>query len=214
MECAEAFFSSVERRLCTIAQQPAYRFRDTSRAAAQRYRDEQIEFAGFSEEQIQAVEAMSGGQLPHHYRCFLARMGHRQGALFRGSNLPAANEFDELRRDCVELARETLPDFQLPAAAVVVLFHQGYVFNFLLADGGLDGPVFTYLEGRADVETGAPSFRAFVEAELAGHEALHREQLDSGGHFLTVFDNGGTRTYSPARNSGIRPLDFADEFSD
>lgn len=214
MQSPDQFMSMIEQRLRIVAQQPHYRFRKTSRAVAANYRNRCVEFTGFTEAEIQAIENACGGALPQFYRCFLARMGHAQGELFVGSRLPAANGFGEIREDVLELLRENPTPPALPDDAAIILFHQGYTFDFVRATGGLDSPVFGYVEQETEFRTLAPSFQSYLEAELSAMETNRRELIEGGGYFLTVFEGGGARQERPARISGVRPLDFEDEYTD
>lgn len=210
----EGFMADVARRLRAIAARPNYRFKRTSRAVAARYVEQRTRFVGFSEPEIRAIEARLGGSLPRFYRAFLAAMGRCSGELFCGSDLPGPTEFPAFQLDAEKLLAEEETGLSLPSRSIVILNHQGSSFAFLRAAPAADGPVLTYCEGESSFREASTSFEAFVEEELSALERAHEGSLSSGGYFLTVYPDGSGRREYPARNSGIRPLNFEDDFTD
>lgn len=94
----------------------------------------------------------------------------------------------------------------LPPDAVVFLFHQGYTFAYLIANGMFDSPVCRYTEGDPRASVIAPGFAAFLDAELQLAERVYAQEREQGGYYLTVDGGYVTRTY-PSLSSGDRPLE-------
>ena len=91
----------------------------------------------------------------------------------------------------------------------MILWHQGYAFHFVTADGGFDGPVFHYVEGDSQIKKSSESFAKMLSDELSMMEEQNDQLHQTGGYFLTV-QNGVARRNFPAHASGIRPLDMPD----
>ncbi len=214
MTRSDDLMAGVARRLRAMASRPVYRFKRTSRAAAARHVERSTHLLGFSEPEIQTVESFAGTRLPETYRTFLAFMGRSCGDLFCGSDLPRPNDFPAHLLKAQGLLLEEQSGLSLPPRSVVILIHQGYSFAFLEAAPVTDCPVLRYVEGDASFDEAAASFQALLEMELTALERAHERSLASGGYFLTVYPDGSGRQEHPSRNSGVRPLDFEDDFLD
>jgi hypothetical protein len=104
---------------------------------------------GCTPQEIAQVEADQGVAIPAVYRAFLQSMGRDAGGLFGGTDVV----FPEIlgsRRGAVEVLLENQVPDVLPATAVVISLHQGYVLEFLDPAEGSDPPV------RGWAETGEP----------------------------------------------------------
>lgn len=86
------------------------------------------------------------------------------------------------------------------------MFHQGYVFGYLLGIGGFDGPVLEWMEKTSAPVQDAGTFAALIEAQLHLMESNHRASHDRGGYYLTLYPDGGEKMDFPALSSGDRPL--------
>lgn len=100
---------------------------------------------GCSPDEIAALEARYGVELPFAYRRYLEIMGHDSGRLFTHDHvavtydrvLGLTDEFDEHFGDTPEN-----PDRRLPSQALVVLGRLGEQFLFLVCDRADDSEVF------------------------------------------------------------------------
>jgi hypothetical protein len=92
---------------------------------------------------------------------------------------------------------------------VVVLWHQGYTFTSLLAEGGFDAPPLQWMEDDPEPRQIAPGFAEMVDAELRLMERGRAELRAQGGYYLTLHPDGGSTETHPALTSGERPLDEA-----
>jgi len=206
MKAPAAIVSGWQRRLLALAKQPAYVFLNTPQDLIEQHYRQLTNFAGCPESAIVAAEARMQVQFPQVFRQYLLDMARARGELFSGSNLADLSEFETFRSDALELLTETDPALALPPEAVVFLFHQGYAFAYVLADGGFDGPVMHWTETELAPLQVAPTFADFVDAELRGMEENNLVSHNNGGYYLTLHPGGGcTQTY-PALTSGDRPL--------
>jgi SMI1 / KNR4 family (SUKH-1) len=194
-----------KRRLVAMVETPAYVFRDTPWPWADAYERRLKTFTGFPEAEVAAAEARLGVRFPTVFREYLVQMGQSPGDLFRGTDLARVEEFEGFRASAEALLRETDPSFFLPPEAVVFMSHQGYIFVYVLAIGGFDGPPMQWTEGEREPSPVAPTFAEMVDAELRLKEENHRHARERGGYWLTIFPDGGTAESHPARDE--RPLD-------
>jgi hypothetical protein len=194
-----------KRRLVAMAETPAYVFRDTPWRWADEYERRLKTFTGFPEAEVAAAEARLGVRFPTVFREYLLRMGRSPGDLFRGTDLAGLEEFEGFRAGAEALLRETDPSLSLPPEAIVFMCHQGYVFVYVLAVGGFDGPPMQWTEGEREPSPVAATFAEMVDAELRLKEENHRKAREQGGYWLTLYPGGGTAESYPAR--GERPLD-------
>jgi hypothetical protein len=203
---ARRIFDDVRNRLTAMADDPPFRFVDTPGRDAEGYLQRMRTFLGYPEEEIARAEQRLGVIFPSVFRQFLLLMGRQRGELLVGSDVAGLEDFEEFRAEAIQLMAESGADVSLPANAVVFLFHQGYSFAFLIADGMFDSAVHQYAEGDHQASVVAPGFAPFLDAELNLAEQVHRQAHEQGGYYLTVAGKSVTRTY-PALNSGDRPLE-------
>jgi hypothetical protein len=107
---------------------------------------------GCSQGQIDAVQRDQGLPLSRSYEAFLRFLGRDAGGLFVGTDVtyPEVLGLREAAIDILDRYREWKPDcdvFRLPADAVVIEMHQGYVFLFVRSSLGDDPPVELWMEG-------------------------------------------------------------------
>jgi hypothetical protein len=198
----DAVIEDVKRRLLALADNPPFRFKQTSRTAAQWYMRRMTTFEGCPEAEIAAVEASLGVQFTEVFRAYLRHMGKARGHLFCGSDIAQPSRFEEFRQFGQELMHETSQSLELPVDAVVFLTHQGYQFTFVQPRGGFDCSVLIYTE--IAPKQIAESFASFLDAELRLMEENHRKSHETGGHYITVRGDGGTSFLFPALASGDR----------
>jgi SMI1 / KNR4 family (SUKH-1) len=199
----EARFAAIEQRLRAMAADPPFVFSDTSDEDAQRYRAKSTTFTGYSPEEGDRIESALGLRLPAALRQYLLTFGKASGDLFEGEDLPGIDEWLEFRMNAEELMRETDPSLALPDGAIVFLFHQGYVFQFVRAGDGDDPKVWTYVEGETSFSESEGTFLDMLDGEVDLLEKNWDGQHDLGGYYVTVGKGGVTLTYPAA---GERPL--------
>jgi hypothetical protein len=95
--------------------------------------------------EIEELEEWVGHCLPAAYREFLLWMGHSGGAFLQGSNC-FYNDLESLQSDAKGLLEADRFSGELPGAAFVFFYAQGYQFNFFHLCEGDDPPVFLYYE--------------------------------------------------------------------
>ena len=215
----DSFFPSVKRRMIAMAENPPYRFRDTWRDVAAQYQKRRSTFAGTSPKGIEAAEAELGLCLSRRLFTYFEEMGEVAGDLFIGSDLAHVSALGEYHLEAEEIVAN-LDAAPLPAEALVFLIHQGYQVAYQLGtpiDAGRvrteDCPVYTFNEGDSAPRLAAPSFKAFVEAEVAMHEEVYRNYFKLGGYYLKVHA-GQFQENHPTLNERPRPLDTGDQFLD
>ena len=196
-----------KRRLIALADNPPYVFRDTPDHLIEQHYRRLTTFVGYSDAEISEAEARLRVQFPVVFRTYLREMGKSPGDLFCGSELAGLADFEQFRRDAMELLAETDPALTLPAEAVVFLFHQGYTFMYVLAEGGFDSPPMHWTETEREPREVAPTFAEMLDAELQLMESNNRASHEQGGYYLTLYPEGGSRQSYPALASGERPLD-------
>lgn len=206
---ASALVAGWKRRLAAMAEDPPYVFRDTPPELIEAHRRRLTTFAGFSEAEVAEAEARLGVRFPAVYRAFLREMAKSPGELYRGSELAGVHDFETFREDALVMLSDLDPPPTLSREAVVFLWHQGYTFVFLLADGGFDAPPLQWMEGRPEPHPVAPSFAAMVDAELRMMERGRAELRAQGGYWLTLRPDGGSTESYPALTSDERPLEQA-----
>ncbi len=211
----DAFLGEVHSRLLRVLEVPPFRFRETRRSDAAMYLRRCREFVGFSEAQIAAVERSLGVELPRMYRAFLTHMGVRCGGdLFCNLQRPVPGEERAYIARAKKILRGSGSELNLPASSVVVYLRDECVFGFIVANGGEDSSVLAFDEDRAEFYEEAPSFYELLSHSVSSIEEAHRRALEAGGWFLTISKHWGIRQEHPARASGIRPVDCADELID
>lgn len=198
---ADLIVARWQERLVAMADNRPYVYRDTPQYLIEEHRRRLTVFAGYAEDEVVAAEQRLGARFPAVFRAYLSQMGRSSGDLFCGSDLAGIDGFERFRADALALMAETDPALSLPQDAVVYLFHQGYSFDYLRADGGFDGPVLQYIEGWDGPSEGAPAFAALVDSQLHAMESLERSQREQGGYSVTVYPGGWT-----THSFGERPL--------
>lgn len=194
-----------KRRLIAMAENPPYVFRDTPQHLIDAHRRQLTSFVGFSESAIGDTEARLGVRFPLVFRTYLGAMAESPGDLFRGSDLPAIEQFDEFKADALDLMAETDRALTLPPEAIVYLFHQGYTFSYVLATGGFDGPAMQWTEAEPEPRQVAETFAEMVGAELCAMERNHATAHEEGGYYMTLYPDGGTSMEFP--EAWDRPLE-------
>ncbi|TWU14653.1 hypothetical protein CA54_35220 [Symmachiella macrocystis] len=210
---ADAFIHTIRRRLIAIADEPPYRYINTTPEDRAEYEAKKRSFTGYALEEILAVESRLDIRFPAVYRAFLHIMGISNGDLFCGSNVASLENYDQLQEFAQDLIHECHVNWQLDKKAFVFLGHQGYTFNYFIADGRFDSPVHQYVENDQSGTQCSPGFAEFIDAEVSLAEQNNQNIRDAGGYFLTIAD-GCVSQEHPTRNSGIRPLDLPDQTSE
>ena len=206
---AEALIHTARERLIAVADNPPYRYVNTSPEDRAKYEAKKRSFTGYSDEDILAVESRLNILFPEVFRAYLRGMGISHGDLFCGSHVASLESCDQLREFAHELIDNCQVDWQLDDKAFVFLEHQGYTFNYFIADGGFDSAVYQYVEGDSSGHRCAPGFAEFIDGEISLAEKNNRDLRERGGYFLTIADGYVSEEF-PSRNSGIRPLDLPD----
>lgn len=200
-----------QRRLQAMADKPPYVFRETAPQLIEKHHRKLTTFVGYSDILVTEVERRLDVRFSSLFRAYLRQMAKSPGDLFCGSDLAGPIDLEQFRTDASDLIAESGAELMLPADAIVFLFHQGYAFCYVLASGGIDGPVWQWTEGEAAPNQIALSFAEFVNAEIEGMEINHRESHRMGGFYLTLHPGGGQTESHPALNSGERPFDIGKE---
>jgi hypothetical protein len=206
---AATIIAGWKQRLIALADSPEYVFRDTPQHLIEEDYRRLTAFVGFPEAEVAAAEARLGVRFPTVFRQYLLEMAKSPGDLFRGSDLAGLNEFEQFRTDALALLADTDPALTLPPEGVVFLFHQGYIFVYLLAVGGFDAPPMQWRETEREPRQVALTFAEMVDAELQLMESNSRAFRERGGYYKTLHPEGGDSMEFPALNSGERPLDEA-----
>ncbi|MDJ0717099.1 MAG: SMI1/KNR4 family protein [Prochloraceae cyanobacterium] len=124
---------------------------------------------GCSTEEIEIIESKFKLKLPTAYKDFLKICGYRAGKFYAGTDM-FYPDILELRTYAENLLKENEVDFQLPEEAFVFSMHQGYQFDYFLADNQNDDPpVYYYLEGENLPEKISESFSSFLLQSLEDH---------------------------------------------
>lgn len=207
---AESVIEAIRNRLIAVADNPPYRYVNTSAKDRAAHEARKRSFTGYTQEQISAVEAQLNVRFPQVYRAYLRIMGKTHGDLFCGSNIASLSDYASHREFAQELITDEELDWALDDKAVVFLEHQGYTFCYFIADGAFDSPIFQYVEGGEEAKQCSSGFAEMVSAEVSLAEQNNHNFLETGGYFLTV-QNGYISQDHPALASGVRPLDLPDE---
>lgn len=205
---AEPIVAGWKRRLVALADAPDYVILDAPAGSVEEYYRSLTTFRGYPETDLAAAECRLGVTFPELFRVFLREMGQSRGKLFGGSDIAEINEFEEFRVAAVELLAETDPSLTLPPEAVVFLFHQGYIFGYLLARGGFDSPTFEWTGTHREPNQVAAGFAELVDNELGQMELAHAQMLQRGGYYMTLHPDGATLTF-PRRDRKRPPLSRA-----
>jgi hypothetical protein len=132
-------------------------------------------FKGCTEEEINSVEGRFSLRLPQCYRDFLAVMGRAAGEFLVGTDYSFPKMLD-FRKDAEELLRTSGSDFELPSAAFVFMFHQGYTFLFFdCHDDPDDPPVFMFTEAEKEPCKVSDSFSTWLLTAVEDDIAACRE---------------------------------------
>lgn len=132
---------------------------------------------GCSSAEVEEVAAEYDVDLPIAYRRFLEVMGRDAAGLFGGSDIGYPHAIG-MAHSARELLRDNASAFQLPADAVVFMFHQGYMFWFLRSD---DSTVCEWAESRDGDRAPtvvASSLVEFLEAEAVEIDATPSRRSD------------------------------------
>lgn len=210
----QRIIDDARQRLTAMADDPPYRFLDTGRRDAQAYQQHKKTFLGYSDDDISAAETRLGLTFPSVFRAYLGTLGKHCGDLFCGGDLADLKTFEQFRSDAEKLLRESNVQHELPGNALVFLFHQGYTFAFIVADGGFDSPVFQYIEGDHNWSQSTSGFAEFIDAEIQLAEQNHQNFHKQGGYFVSIDRDGYASEIYPALADGNPPLDGPDKFTD
>ncbi|NLE58521.1 MAG: SMI1/KNR4 family protein [Planctomycetes bacterium] len=198
-----------KQRLINLADHPGYVYVSTPRRLIKQEYRRLTTFVGYPESEVAAAESRLGVRFPAVFRQYLLEMGQSPGELFDGSETAGPAGFDQLRADALELMAETDPALTLPPEAIVFLFHQGYMFLYLLAASGFDGPVMSWTETEREPRQVAAGFAEMVDADLRLMEDNNRQDHEDGGYYQILgTDGGGTQVHPPLARAE-RPLDYA-----
>ena len=203
---ASSIIAGWKRRLVALAHNPPFEFKDTPQQLIdERYR-QLTTFAGYAEREIAGAEAELGIKFPEVFRVYLSEMGHSSGCLFSGSDLARLPDFERFRMNALTLLARTTPTVTLPRDAVVFLFHERYMFLYIIAAAGFDGPVMQWNETHYEPRQIASTFAAMVQAELSLMEKNDSTRRERGGYYMTLYPDGGKTEIHPALGSSDKPL--------
>jgi hypothetical protein len=200
---AASIVSDWKKRIIAMAENPPYVFRNTPQNLIDQHQRKLTTFSGYSETEVAEAEARLGVKFPKVFRTFLREIGRSPGDLFSGSDLAGMTEFEEFRRYALVMLDSSQT---LAREAVVFMFHQGYIFGYLLGTGGFDGPVMEWIEDKPAPVQVAATFAELIDAQLNLMESNHKTSHERGGYYLTLSPDGGGKMEYPALNSGDRPL--------
>jgi hypothetical protein len=125
---------------------------------------------------VRELEQRLSVELPPAYKAFLAVAGNGWEAL-EGSYYAVEDDLASLQRSGERIMKHD--GANLPVEAFVFRVHQGYTFNFFLAQDGEDPPVYEYVEGMPPVRRVAARFTEWLADELSRFRAF-REQWAGG----------------------------------
>jgi len=201
-----AIFDDLCKRLTAMAEDPPFRFLNTSKSDAEACLQRMKTFQGFSEQEVAHAEKRLGVSFPTMFRAYLLRLGQARGQLLCDSKIAGVQNFEELRGDAIQLMSESDVNEPLPPNAVVFLFHHGCSFAYFVSEPTFDTPVYHYTEGRQKPTQMANSFAGFLEANVRQAEQIYKQIYGQGGYYLTIDGEYVTQRY-PARDKGDRPLE-------
>jgi hypothetical protein len=118
---------------------------------------------GCDPNEIAEIESHIGHKLPFAYREFLMQMGRGAGRFYEGTDMfyPCIVDMN-LTQAGRELLAEDKSAITLPSDGLVFSMHQGYQFLFIRANGGIDPPVYYYMEGSGKLEKKADTLSEFL----------------------------------------------------
>lgn len=129
---------------------------------------------GAKSSSIRALSAACNVTLPKVYRKVQLYIGQGAGELFIGSCFKISELHQDLVKDLNDmLALNGLE--VLPEKAFVFMHHQGYIFNWFIADGTPDPVVYEYSEGSKEILCSGYTYTEWMLASLAGHRKVHRQ---------------------------------------
>jgi hypothetical protein len=208
---AQAIMETVKVRLISLAENRPFRFINTRKGDALHYLKTMTSYEGLNEQEITHLESTLKINFPTVFKQYLLNFGKSKGHLFRGSDFNP-QEFSEYKIWLEEILAENNISSFLTDETIVFISHQGCSFNFFIAEDMFDTPIYSYSEGDDKPNRTSESFATFLDAHLEAVGKINQQLIGGGGHFLQVLNSGRTMITSPARNSGIRPLDMDDQF--
>jgi hypothetical protein len=122
--------------------------------------------APFTPAEVASFERHLGLPLPAAYRAYLLLAGQWPPAALAGSHCHGRHLYT-IRDAAEKLLRECGNPFDLPANAIVFWMHQGYQFEYFLADGAEDPETFYYFEGKKTADRHS-SFSMWVQVCAVG----------------------------------------------
>ena len=125
---------------------------------------------------VRDLEQQLRVELPPAYKAFLAVAGNGWEPL-EGSHYAIEDDLADLQRSGQRIMKHD--GAKLPDDAFVFRVHQGYAFNFFLAQDGEDPPVYEYVEGMPPVQRVAARLTDWLAEALSRFRAL-RERRASG----------------------------------
>lgn len=127
---------------------------------------------GCSEQEVLALEARYGVDLPQTYLLYLRVMGHKSGRLFTSDHMAV------FYRDVLEMTAEERqtwaecnaedgsgppPEFDFPRDALLIASRLGDQFEFIQCRGHEDSPVWYFNTWKWQVQESHPSVLAWLE---------------------------------------------------
>jgi hypothetical protein len=157
---------------------------------------------GCTPEEIARVEADQGVALPANYRAFLRSMGRDAGGLFVGTDIVFPDILGA-RDGAMELLLKNQVRDVLPATAVVVYLHQGYICGFLDPAEGSDPPVWEWME----TSSTAPQVRSVASSLLELVVGAERSSRSDVRHRIGARNfRGRALEHQPCPRCGASPL--------
>ena len=195
----DKLIQSWQARLVAIIDGEVVHYHATSKQAIARAYRRETRFEGYTEADIASYESMRGVRLTSVFRAYLLAMGKAQSRLFRGSDLAGPASFETFRQHASELLEGMGHPSHPPENAVIFLLHQGYQFEYQIADGSEDGPVMLWTEGEPSPTEYTSTFCECVEREIAGYEELVKEVNRDCGRHVQLNEDGQELwwSYSP-----------------
>jgi hypothetical protein len=175
------FFEDLKRELEALWDRPPYVWVNTPPERVQAYRRMRVDFAGYTEDDIAAIEGECGFRLPAAFVGYLKTFGVRSGDLLIGSDLARRGQFAQFRAEATRLYGKSLP-----TGALVFLLHQGYSFDYFIAAANDDPPVRRFDAGQNADKLIARSFTHYLEKDITFKKRQALDQHFSGGAFAEI----------------------------
>lgn len=140
--------------------------------------DSYLDCQGVSVEEIARLEGKLGFKIPLAYKEFLTSMGKNHFPLFNGSETEF-NKLDKNFNGARLLLEECHSFLELPQNALVIQFHQGYMFWFILMSEEDNPPVYGFNESDiTKFDTLFPTYLDYLNDEVHQVINLPRKTLN------------------------------------